>query len=94
MDIQGNFFSPWEDDAQGYGENVRAFWLNIKNPVNVLDTKVVSKWARKNLQGSNVVVDSDGTVVNFYRKESRTDFQKQEIVVKIMMKIIVSYMQS
>ena len=65
-----------------------------KNPVNVLDTKVVSKWARKNLQGSNVVVDSDGTVVNFYRKESRTDFQKQEIVVKIMMKIIVSYMQS
>lgn len=32
MDIQGNFFSPWKDDAQGYGENVRAFFLNIKNP--------------------------------------------------------------
>ncbi len=32
MDIQGNFFSPWEIDAGGYGENVRAFYLNIKNP--------------------------------------------------------------
>ena len=32
MDIQGSFFSPWDDDAQGYGENVRAFYLNIKNP--------------------------------------------------------------
>lgn len=32
MDIQGNFFSPWELDAQGYGQNVRAFYLSIKNP--------------------------------------------------------------
>lgn len=32
MDIQGNFFSPWDLDAQGYGENVRAFYLNITNP--------------------------------------------------------------
>lgn len=32
MDIQGNFFSPWEDDARGYGGNVRAFFLNIRNP--------------------------------------------------------------
>lgn len=32
MDIQGNFFSPWELDASGYGENVRAFYLNITNP--------------------------------------------------------------
>nr|DAU43579.1 MAG TPA: PolyVal ADP-Ribosyltransferase [Ackermannviridae sp.] len=32
MDIQGSFFSPWDNDAQGYGENVRAFYLNIKNP--------------------------------------------------------------
>lgn len=32
MDIRGSFFSPWDIDAQGYGENVRAFYLNIKNP--------------------------------------------------------------
>lgn len=32
MDIQGSFFSPWDLDAQGYGENVRAFYLNITNP--------------------------------------------------------------
>lgn len=34
MDIQGNFFSPWEIDAGGYGENVRAFYLNINNPAS------------------------------------------------------------
>lgn len=34
MDIQGNFFTPWELDAQGYGGNVRAFFLNIKNPAD------------------------------------------------------------
>ncbi|MCR5175946.1 MAG: hypothetical protein K6C05_03755, partial [Anaerovibrio sp.] len=32
MDIQGSFFSPWSEDAMGYGNNVRAFFLNIKNP--------------------------------------------------------------
>lgn len=32
MDIQGMFFSPWEEDAGGYGRNVRAFYLNITNP--------------------------------------------------------------
>ena len=34
MDIQGNFFSPWEDDAAGYGSNVRKFYLNITNPAS------------------------------------------------------------
>lgn len=34
MDIQGSFFSPWEIDAKGYGDNVRRFYLNIKNPAN------------------------------------------------------------
>lgn len=34
MDIQGMFFSPWDIDAQGYGSNVRAFFLNIKNPAD------------------------------------------------------------
>ena len=32
MDIQGNFFSPWELDAQGYGSKVGVYYLNIKNP--------------------------------------------------------------
>ena len=32
MDIQGMFFSPWEIDAAGYGSNVQAYYLNIKNP--------------------------------------------------------------
>lgn len=34
MDIQGAFFSPWEEDAGGYGENVKAFYLNITNPAS------------------------------------------------------------
>ena len=32
MDIQGMFFSPWQEDAEGYGGNVGAYYLNIKNP--------------------------------------------------------------
>ena len=34
MDIQGNFFSPWEIDAAGYGPNVRKYFLNITNPAD------------------------------------------------------------
>nr|DAR15714.1 MAG TPA: PolyVal ADP-Ribosyltransferase [Caudoviricetes sp.] len=34
MDIQGAFFSPWDDDAAGYGGNVRAFYLSIQNPAD------------------------------------------------------------
>ena len=34
MDIQGMFFSPWELDAKGYGGNVNAYYLNIKNPAS------------------------------------------------------------
>lgn len=32
MDIQGMFFSPWEIDAGGYGQNVGKYYLNITNP--------------------------------------------------------------
>ena len=32
MDIQGSFFSPWEIEAGGYGENVGKYYLNIQNP--------------------------------------------------------------
>lgn len=34
MDIQGAFFSPYEEDAAGYGQNVRGFYLSIKNPAD------------------------------------------------------------
>ena len=34
MDIQGMFFSPWELDAKGYGENVNAYYINITNPAS------------------------------------------------------------
>ena len=34
MDIQGSFFSPWELDARGYGQNVKAYYLNITNPAS------------------------------------------------------------
>lgn len=34
MDIQGAFFSPWEEDAKGYGKNVGAFYLSIQNPAD------------------------------------------------------------
>ena len=34
MDIQGAFFSPWDIDAAGYGENVGRYYLDIKNPAD------------------------------------------------------------
>lgn len=49
MDIQGMFFSPWEDDAMGYGENVQAYYLNIKNPA----PEFVGYKALRKFQGQN-----------------------------------------
>lgn len=37
-------------------------------PVDILDTDALGKWVRDNLQGSSVVIDSDGSVVDFYRR--------------------------
>ena len=37
MDIQGMFFSPWEDDARGYGSKVRRFFINVIKPANESD---------------------------------------------------------
>ena len=34
MDIQGMFFSPSKEEAEGYGSNVGSFFLNIKNPAD------------------------------------------------------------
>ncbi len=49
MDIQGSFFSPWEIDAGGYGENVGAYYLNIKNPASESE----AYRALKKFQGQN-----------------------------------------
>ena len=52
MDIQGNFFSPWDLDAQGYGENVRAFYLNITNPApEDIAYKALNKFKGQNGEG-------------------------------------------
>lgn len=34
MDIQGAFFSPYIEDAQGYGGDIKAVYLSIKNPAD------------------------------------------------------------
>ncbi len=34
MDIQGMFFSPWEDDARGYGSRLMPCFLNIRHPAS------------------------------------------------------------
>jgi len=49
MDIQGAFFSPWELDAKGYGDRVRAFYLNITNPAGEKE----AYGALKRFQGEN-----------------------------------------
>ncbi len=52
MDIQGMFFSPWELDAQGYGENVGAYYLNIKNPApEATAYRALNKFAGQNDAG-------------------------------------------
>lgn len=52
MDIQGSFFSPWELDAQGYGGNVRPFFLNIRKPANESQGyKALSKYKGQNGAG-------------------------------------------
>ena len=52
MDIQGNFFSPWEIDAGGYGGNVGAYYLNIKNPASeAMGYKALNKFKGQNEAG-------------------------------------------
>ena len=34
MDIRGAFFSPWEEDAKGYGSRVGSYYLSIQNPAD------------------------------------------------------------
>lgn len=49
MDIQGAFFSPYDIDAKGYGQNLKEVYLNIKNPA---DEAMAYKALRK-YQGQN-----------------------------------------
>ena len=49
MDIQGSFFSPWELDAEGYGGNVDAYYLNITNPAD----EATAYRALRRFQGQN-----------------------------------------
>lgn len=49
MDIQGSFFSPWEIDAGGYGENVKPYYLNITNPA----PESIAYGALRRFQGQN-----------------------------------------
>ena len=52
MDIQGMFFSPWELDAKGYGGNVNAYYLNIKNPASGREGyKALNKFKGQNNAG-------------------------------------------
>lgn len=53
MDIQGMFFSPWELDAQGYGKNVSAYYLNITNPASeALGYKALNMFKGENNAGA------------------------------------------
>ena len=61
MDIQGNFFSPWKEDAAGYGENVRAFFLNIRKPANEgKGYKALNKYKGQNGAGIKAREDLTG----------------------------------
>lgn len=52
MDIQGSFFSPWDVDASGYGGNVGAYYLNIKNPASEsMGYKALNKFQGQNNAG-------------------------------------------
>lgn len=52
MDIQGSFFSPWDTDAGGYGGNVGAYYLNIKNPASEsMGYKALNKFQGQNNAG-------------------------------------------
>ena len=52
MDIQGAFFSPYDIDAKGYGQNLKEVYLNIKNPADEATAyKVLRKYQGQNDAG-------------------------------------------
>ncbi len=53
MDIQGMFFSPWEEDASGYGSKVGAYYLNLHNPAGEGTAyKALNRFAGQNNAGA------------------------------------------
>ncbi len=53
MDIQGAFFSPYEEDSAGYGSKVGAFYLNLKNPADEATAfKALNKYKGQNKAGA------------------------------------------
>ena len=52
MDIQGSFFSPWREDAEGYGPKVGAYYLNIKHPApEKIAYQILNKFKGQNEAG-------------------------------------------
>ncbi len=84
MDIQGMFFSPWKLDAAGYGSNVGAYYLNLKNPApesvayRVLNSfkgqNGAGKKARDKLiaLGYDGVNNSDEEIIAFYPNQIKS----------------------
>ena len=73
MDIQGSFFSPAEMDAGAYGNNVRAFYLNIKNPASGAEAyKALVKYQGQNEAGAKArdyLIEQGYDGVNGYDEE-------------------------
>lgn len=73
MDIQGSFFSPWELDSQGYGKNVGAYYLNIKNPADGPTAyAALNKFKGQNNAGvkaKDYLIKQGYDGVNFYDEE-------------------------
>lgn len=84
MDIQGMFFSPWQEDAEGYGGRVGVYYLNIKNPApEGLGYKALNRFkgqngagikAREYLEslGYDGVNNSDEEYIAFYPEQIKS----------------------
>lgn len=58
MDIQGSFFTRWDIDASGYGDNIIPVFLNLKNPANESQSyKALNKYAGQNKAGTKARED-------------------------------------
>ena len=81
MDIQGMFFSPWEIDAGGYGQNVGQYYLSIKNPASEAQAyKALNRFKGQNDAGAKAreylislgydgVNNSDEEYIAFYPEQ-------------------------
>ena len=66
MDIQGAFFSPYELDAEGYGENVGAYYLSIQNPADEGTAyKALNRFKGQNNAGINGVYNGYDEYIAF-----------------------------